>query len=129
MFQVSDEFYQSLGLPENSMSYNESVAMIEKPEDGRVVVCHASAWDFCDRSDFRLAERQVYASEDSPSGFRLSLPWSTGCHTTHHHQQPSVGTSLPLTALRISGMGCQAYAKPAAILVDLCFSVKVFPLI
>jgi peptidyl-dipeptidase A len=55
MFEVSDEFYKSLGLPENSMSYNESVAMIEKPEDGRVVVCHASAWDFCDRHDFRLA--------------------------------------------------------------------------
>lgn len=54
MFQASDEFYKSLGLPENSMSYDESVAMIEKPEDGRVVVCHASAWDFCDRHDFRI---------------------------------------------------------------------------
>ncbi|KAJ9581076.1 hypothetical protein L9F63_023745, partial [Diploptera punctata] len=54
MFETSDEFYQSLGLPENSMSYDESVAMISKPEDGRVVVCHASAWDFCDRKDFRI---------------------------------------------------------------------------
>jgi peptidyl-dipeptidase A len=56
MFEVSDEFYQSLGLPNNKMSYDESVAMIEKPEDGRVEFCYASAWDFCDRSDFRLAE-------------------------------------------------------------------------
>jgi peptidyl-dipeptidase A len=55
MFETSDEFYQSLGLPNNNMSYDERVAMIEKPEDGRVVICHASAWDFCDRRDFRLA--------------------------------------------------------------------------
>ncbi|GFG29388.1 hypothetical protein Cfor_04455 [Coptotermes formosanus] len=54
MFETSDEFYQSLGLPENSMSYNETLALIEKPTDGRVVVCHASAWDFCDRRDFRI---------------------------------------------------------------------------
>jgi len=54
MFQTSDEFYQSLGLPNNSMSYDEKLAMIEKPADGRVVVCHASAWDFCDRRDFRI---------------------------------------------------------------------------
>ncbi|XP_069675481.1 angiotensin-converting enzyme-like isoform X2 [Periplaneta americana] len=54
MFETSDAFYQSLGLPENSMSYNRSEAMIEKPTDGRVVVCHASAWDFCDRKDFRI---------------------------------------------------------------------------
>jgi peptidyl-dipeptidase A len=60
MFETSDEFYQSLGLPENSMSYDEKVAMIEKPADGRVVVCHASAWDFCDRRDFRLAQTMAY---------------------------------------------------------------------
>jgi len=54
MFETSDEFYQSLGLPNNSMSYDEKLAMIEKPTDGRVVVCHASAWDFCDRRDFRI---------------------------------------------------------------------------
>ncbi|PSN43501.1 Angiotensin-converting enzyme [Blattella germanica] len=64
MFVTSDEFYQSLGLPENSMSYNESVAMIEKPEDGRVVVCHASAWDFCDRKDFRIKMCTKINTED-----------------------------------------------------------------
>jgi peptidyl-dipeptidase A len=54
MFETSNAFYQSLGLPDNSMSYDENLAMIEKPTDGRVVVCHASAWDFCDRHDFRI---------------------------------------------------------------------------
>ena len=59
MFETSDEFYQSLGLPENSMSYDETKAMIQKPEDGRVVVCHASAWDFCDKQDFRYEEHEL----------------------------------------------------------------------
>lgn len=29
-------------------------SMLEKPSDGRQVVCHASAWDFYNRKDFRL---------------------------------------------------------------------------
>nr|CAD7404037.1 unnamed protein product [Timema poppensis] len=54
MFETSDAFYQSLGLPTNSMSYDETRAMLVRPEDGREVVCHASAWDFCDGADFRI---------------------------------------------------------------------------
>ncbi|KAI4460682.1 angiotensin-converting enzyme [Holotrichia oblita] len=54
MFETADDFYQSLGLESNEMSYNVSGgALIVKPED-RNVVCHASAWDFCDRKDFRI---------------------------------------------------------------------------
>lgn len=55
MFEMSDEFYQSLGLESNAISYDVSAgAMIEKPTDGREVVCHASAWDFCDKQNFRI---------------------------------------------------------------------------
>ncbi|CAG2062078.1 unnamed protein product [Timema podura] len=54
MFETSDAFYQSLGLPTNSMSYDETRAMLVRPPDGREVVCHASAWDFCDGADFRI---------------------------------------------------------------------------
>nr|CAD7423605.1 unnamed protein product [Timema monikensis] len=54
MFETSDAFYQSLGLPSNSMSYDETRAMLVRPVDGREVVCHASAWDFCDGADFRI---------------------------------------------------------------------------
>jgi peptidyl-dipeptidase A len=43
MFEKSDEFYQSLGLPSSDMSYGEK-AMITRPDDGREVQCHASAW-------------------------------------------------------------------------------------
>lgn len=52
MFQVADEFYMSLGLPTNNMSYT-GPSLIEKPTD-RIVQCHASAWDFCDGKDFRI---------------------------------------------------------------------------
>lgn len=53
MFQTADEFYESLGLESNSMSYDvHSGAMIEKPLD-REVLCHGSAWDFCNGKDFR----------------------------------------------------------------------------
>nr|CAH7716316.1 unnamed protein product [Callosobruchus chinensis] len=55
MFKKSDEFYQSLGLFPMEMCYNETAgAMIRKPTDGRDVLCHASAWDFCDKKTFRL---------------------------------------------------------------------------
>lgn len=52
MFEMSDEFYMSLGLPSSNASYSDK-AVIEKPDD-KVIACHASAWDFCDGEDFRI---------------------------------------------------------------------------
>lgn len=43
MFEESDRFYQSLGLPPSNMSYGP-LSMIVRPPDGRDVQCHASAW-------------------------------------------------------------------------------------
>ncbi|XP_044757063.1 angiotensin-converting enzyme-like [Coccinella septempunctata] len=55
MFETSDDFYKSLGLLPNDMSYDtDKGAIIERPKDGRQIVCHASAWDFCDRKNFRI---------------------------------------------------------------------------
>lgn len=51
MFEMSDDFYMSMGLPSSAMSYSDK-AVIEKPE--QVIACHASAWDFCDGKDFRV---------------------------------------------------------------------------
>jgi peptidyl-dipeptidase A len=51
MFEMSDEFYMSMGLPTSNMSYSDK-AVIEKPS--QTIACHASAWDFCDREDFRI---------------------------------------------------------------------------
>lgn len=52
MFRVSEEFFASLGLLEMPPEFWEG-SMLEKPTDGREVVCHASAWDFYNRRDFR----------------------------------------------------------------------------
>ncbi|XP_062072101.1 angiotensin-converting enzyme [Lepus europaeus] len=55
MFRVAEEFFTSLGLlPMPPEFWAES--MLEKPEDGREVVCHASAWDFYNRKDFRIKQ-------------------------------------------------------------------------
>nr|XP_033774941.1 angiotensin-converting enzyme [Geotrypetes seraphini] len=55
MFNVSEEFFTSLGLlPMPSEFWEKS--MLEKPKDGREVVCHASAWDFYNRKDFRIKQ-------------------------------------------------------------------------
>lgn len=55
MFQLADEFFQSLGLdPMPEMFWKKS--MLEKPDDGRQVVCHASAWDFYTGNDFRIKQ-------------------------------------------------------------------------
>ena len=56
MFIVAEEFYTSLGLLPMPTTYGNK-SMITKPEDGRDVVCHASAWDFSDKEDFRLKQR------------------------------------------------------------------------
>lgn len=52
MFEVANEFYMSLGLPSNEMSY-KTPSVIEKPND-RNIICHASAWDFFGSTDFRI---------------------------------------------------------------------------
>ena len=52
MFRVSEDFFTSLGLLEMPPEFwNKSV--IEKPTDEQKMVCHASAWDFYNRKDFR----------------------------------------------------------------------------
>lgn len=58
MFQVSEEFFTSLGLiPMTPQFWKES--MLEKPTD-REVVCHPSAWDFCNGKDFRLVTKETH---------------------------------------------------------------------
>nr|XP_011423379.2 uncharacterized protein LOC105325490 isoform X2 [Crassostrea gigas] len=52
MFRTSEEFFKSLGLKEMPQPFWDK-SMIVKPP-GREVVCHASAWDFYNRKDFRI---------------------------------------------------------------------------
>ena len=54
MFRIAEEFFTSLGLkPMPETFWRQSV--IEKPTD-RDIVCHASAWDFCNGRDFRIKQ-------------------------------------------------------------------------
>lgn len=53
MFRTGNMFYTSMGLlPVPETFWN--LSMLEKPTDGREVVCHATAWDFYDAKDFRI---------------------------------------------------------------------------
>ncbi|XP_067126754.1 angiotensin-converting enzyme-like isoform X2 [Centruroides vittatus] len=50
--KLAEEFFVSLGLrPMTKEFWNNS--LFEKPKD-RKVVCHASAWDLCNKNDFRI---------------------------------------------------------------------------
>ncbi|XP_067952220.1 angiotensin-converting enzyme-like [Watersipora subatra] len=55
MFEMSDDFFASLGLNRVTDEFWAN-SMLEKPTDGRDVVCHASAWDFNDGKDFRIKQ-------------------------------------------------------------------------
>lgn len=55
MFQESDKFFTDLGLIPMTETFWKN-SMLERPNDGREVVCHASAEDFClgkNSEDFR----------------------------------------------------------------------------
>uniref|UniRef100_A0A8C3WS33 Angiotensin-converting enzyme n=1 Tax=Catagonus wagneri TaxID=51154 RepID=A0A8C3WS33_9CETA len=63
MFKEADDFFTSLGLlPVPPEFWNKS--MLEKPTDGREVVCHASAWDFFNGKDFRIKQCTAVSMED-----------------------------------------------------------------
>src|SRR5690348_10552152 len=47
IFVLANGFFQQTQLEPMAMAYGPK-AMIVKPTDGREVICHASAWDFCD---------------------------------------------------------------------------------
>ena len=42
-----------------------SGSIIEKPADGRDLVCHASAWDFYNGKDFRIKQCTRFATVNS----------------------------------------------------------------
>ncbi len=52
MFQMGDAFFQSLNMTKLPATFWEK-SIIEKPTDGRDLVCHASAWDFFKKDDVR----------------------------------------------------------------------------
>ncbi|XP_068455494.1 angiotensin-converting enzyme 2 [Clinocottus analis] len=52
-FREAEKFFMSVGLYKMFPNFwNDS--MLVKPDDGRQVVCHATAWDMGNREDFRI---------------------------------------------------------------------------
>ncbi|XP_015515543.1 angiotensin-converting enzyme [Neodiprion lecontei] len=63
IFHLADSFFTSLNLSAVSESFWTN-SILEKPNDGRELVCHASAWDFYDGKDFRIKQCTRVNSED-----------------------------------------------------------------
>lgn len=55
MFEMGDEFFQSLNMTKLPAEF-WAHSIIEKPTDGRDLVCHASAWDFYKHNDVRIKQ-------------------------------------------------------------------------
>ena len=47
IFVTADNFYAGMGLPRVPNNFWK-LSMLEKPTDGRRVICHPTAWDFYD---------------------------------------------------------------------------------
>ena len=63
MFEKADEFFQSMGLPEMPEAFWKD-SILERPKDGRELVCHASAWDFYNGVDYRIKQCTKVNMED-----------------------------------------------------------------
>merc|ERR1719228_1879629 len=55
MVKLADSFFTSIGLEAVPTSFYDK-SLIEKPQDGREVICHASAWDFSIKKDVRVKQ-------------------------------------------------------------------------
>ena len=53
MFEKAEDFFQSIGFEPMTETFWKN-SLIEKPKDGRDLICHASAWDFYSPDDFRI---------------------------------------------------------------------------
>lgn len=55
MFEMGNEFFESLNMSSLPQTFWDK-SIIEKPADGRELVCHASAWDFFKKDDVRIKQ-------------------------------------------------------------------------
>lgn len=62
MFEMGEEFFVSLNMSKLPESFWEK-SIIEKPNDGRKLICHASAWDFAIKNDVRIKQCTRVAME------------------------------------------------------------------
>ncbi|XP_037927250.1 angiotensin-converting enzyme [Teleopsis dalmanni] len=55
MFEMGDDFFTSMNLKKLPQDFWDK-SILEKPDDGRDLVCHASAWDFYLTDDVRIKQ-------------------------------------------------------------------------
>ncbi|XP_069963364.1 angiotensin-converting enzyme-like [Bactrocera oleae] len=55
MFQLGDDFFQSMNLTKLPQDFWDKSILV-KPDDGRDLICHASAWDFFVIDDVRIKQ-------------------------------------------------------------------------
>ncbi|TNN52098.1 Angiotensin-converting enzyme 2 [Liparis tanakae] len=53
LFDEAEKFFMSVGLYKMFPNFRKN-SMLVKPDDGRKVVCHPTAWDMGNREDFRI---------------------------------------------------------------------------
>ena len=63
MFEKADDFFQSIGLPKMPEAFWKG-SLIERPKDGRELVCHPSGWDFHNGIDYRIKMCTTVNMED-----------------------------------------------------------------
>ena len=63
LFQKAEELFVSMGFDPMVEKFWKN-SMLVKPEDGRDVICHASAWDFHTGDDFRIKQCTRVNQED-----------------------------------------------------------------
>lgn len=52
IFKLAEDFFVSINLTAMPQSFWEK-SILEKPDDGRQLVCHPQSWDFANGKDFR----------------------------------------------------------------------------
>lgn len=55
MFEMGEEFFVSLNMQKLPETFWKK-SILEKPADGRKLICHASAWDFAIKHDVRIKQ-------------------------------------------------------------------------
>lgn len=55
MFQMGDEFFTSMNMTKLPEQFWEN-SILEKPTDGRELICHASAWDLMEFNNVRIKQ-------------------------------------------------------------------------
>lgn len=63
MFEMAEDFFVSINMSVLPDSFWRN-SIIEKPNDGRDMVCHASAWDFSINHDVRIKQCTSVTIED-----------------------------------------------------------------